>query len=102
MNLFTYESGGEQSQSEQVKQIDFTFQTENQKLVGIEVMSGNGEKTSGDEALKSGKIDYLIRVTDTFGHIGDNVSTIPIFAFDKLGLVLDKIESLPIAEMKAN
>jgi hypothetical protein len=86
-NLLIYESSSDQ--------IDFTFQTINRKLVGIEVKFGDGQTKSGDTALKSGRIDYLIRVTNTFGHIGDNISTIPIFAFDKLGLILDKIESLP-------
>jgi predicted AAA+ superfamily ATPase len=86
-NLLTYESGTDQ--------IDFTFQTINRRLVGLEVKFGDGKTMSGDAALRAGRIDYLIRVTNTFGHIGDNMSTIPIFAFDKLGLILDRIESLP-------
>jgi len=69
-------------------QIDFIMHNQDRKRFGIEVKYGSGKAKSGDRALAEGKIDYLIRVQDTYGSISDNQATIPIFMLDKLHLIL--------------
>jgi len=60
----------------------------NRKRFGIEVKHGSGNTKSGDKALADGKINYLIRVQDTYGSVSDNQATIPIFMLDKLHLIV--------------
>jgi len=70
-------------------QIDFIMHNNWGYRFGIEVKHGSGNTKSGDKALSDGKIDYLIRVQDTYGSISENQATIPIFMLDKLNLILD-------------
>ena len=70
-------------------QIDFIMHNKNHKRFGIEVKHSSGGTKSGDKALADGKIDYLIRVQDTYGSIGETQATIPIFMLDKLKYVVE-------------
>jgi len=65
-------------------QIDFVMHDNHRKRYGIEVKFGKGETKSADTALRQGRIDFLIKVQDTYGSIQDNHATIPIFMLDKL------------------
>ncbi|MCL1842475.1 MAG: AAA family ATPase [Defluviitaleaceae bacterium] len=69
-------------------QIDFVMRNKQLGRCGIEVKHGSGGTKSGDKALADGKIDYLIRVQDTYGSVSDKQATIPIFMLDKLGLIV--------------
>jgi hypothetical protein len=69
-------------------QIDFIMHNHERKRFGIEVKHGSGSTKSGDKALLEGKIDYLIRVQDTYGSVSDKQATVPIFMLDKLGLIV--------------
>jgi predicted AAA+ superfamily ATPase len=69
-------------------QIDFIMHNQNRRRFGIEVKHGSGETKSGDKALAEGKIDYLIRIQDTYGSVSDNQATIPIFMLDKLSMIV--------------
>ncbi|MCL2500736.1 MAG: AAA family ATPase [Defluviitaleaceae bacterium] len=71
-------------------QIDFVMHDKERKRYGIEVKHGKGETKSGDAALSEGRIDFLIRVQDTYGSVQDNQATIPIFMLDKLKYVITK------------
>jgi len=68
-------------------QIDFVMHDKQRKRYGIEVKFGKGETKSADTALAEGKIDFLIKVQDTYGSIQDNQATIPIFMLDKLSSI---------------
>ena len=81
--------GGVHSFSGSWGQIDFVMHNKNRKRFGIEVKHSSGGTKSGNKALADGKIDYLIRVQDTYGSIGDNLATIPIFMLDKLKYIVD-------------
>jgi len=70
-------------------QIDFVMHSKQRKRYGVEVKHSSGDTKSGDKALTDGKIDYLIRVQDTYGSIGENQATIPIFMLDKLKYVVE-------------
>ena len=70
-------------------QIDFIMHNKDHRRFGIEVKYGSGGTKSGDKALADGKIDYLIRVQDTYGSIGDKQATVPIFMLDKLRYVVN-------------
>ena len=70
-------------------QIDFIMHNKNRKRFGIEVKHGSGGTKTGDRALADGKIDYLIRVQDTYGSVGENQATVPIFMLDKLKYVVE-------------
>jgi predicted AAA+ superfamily ATPase len=69
-------------------QIDFVMHSKERRRYGIEVKYGSGGTKSGDKALANGKIDYLVRVQDTYGSVSDNQATLPIFMLDKLHYVL--------------
>ena len=69
-------------------QIDFIIHNKNQRRFGLEVKHGSGSTKSGNKALEKGEIDYLIRIQDTYGSIGEKQATIPIFMLDKLQLIL--------------
>jgi len=71
-------------------QIDFIMHNHNRKRFGIEVKHGSGRTKSGDKALAAGKIDYLIRIQDTYGSVSDKQATIPLFMLDKLNAIIDK------------
>ncbi|MCL2187347.1 MAG: AAA family ATPase [Defluviitaleaceae bacterium] len=71
-------------------QIDFVMHDKNRKRYGIEVKHGKGETKSADTALREGRIDFLIKVQDTYGSIQDNQATIPIFMLDKLKYIIKK------------
>ena len=70
-------------------QIDFIMHNKNRKRFGIEIKHSSGGTKSGNKALADGKIDYLIRVQDTYGSVGENQATIPIFMLDKLKYIVD-------------
>jgi len=70
-------------------QIDFIMHSKDLRRFGIEVKHGSGGTKSGDKALADGKIDYLIRVQDTYGSIQDKQATVPIFMLDKLKYVVE-------------
>jgi len=70
-------------------QIDFVMHDKQRKRFGIEVKYGKGETKSADAALSDGRIDFLIRVQDTYGSIGEKQATIPIFMLDKLKYVVE-------------
>jgi len=70
-------------------QIDFIMHNQNRRRFGMEVKHGSGTTKSGDKALAEGKIDYLIRIQDTYGSIQENQATIPIFMLDKLHFIVE-------------
>jgi hypothetical protein len=70
------------------EQIDFVMHDQQRKRYGIEVKHGKGETKSADTALSEGRIDFLIRVQDTYGSVQDNQATVPIFMLDKLEYVV--------------
>lgn len=67
-------------------QIDFVMHTKERVRLGIEVKHSRGTTKTGDKALADGKIDYLIKVQDTYGSVSGKQATIPIFMLDKLHL----------------
>jgi hypothetical protein len=69
-------------------QMDFIMHDKQRKRYGIEVKHGSGSTRTGDKALNDGKVDYLLRIQDTYGSIGENQTTIPIFMLDKLKYVI--------------
>ena len=69
-------------------QIDFIMHNRDRRRFGIEVKHGSGNTKSGDKALADGKIDFLIRVQDTYGSIDEKQATIPIFMLDKLKYIV--------------
>jgi len=69
-------------------QIDFIMHDKQRKRYAIEVKSGKGETKSADTALQEGKIDFLIKVQDTYGSIQDKQATVPIFMLDKLKYIV--------------
>ena len=69
-------------------QIDFVMHNKDRYRFGIEVKHSSGTTKTGDKAFKSGNIDYLIRVQDTYGSVSEKQATIPIFMLDKL-FILD-------------
>ena len=69
-------------------QIDFIMHSKAKQRYGIEVKFNKGSTKSAEKALREGKIDYLARVQDTYGRIGEKQSTIPIFMLDKLDIVV--------------
>jgi len=71
-----------------LSQIDFVMHNKQRKRYGIEVKFGKGETKSADTALFEGRLDFLIRVQDTYGSIQDRQATIPIFMLDKLKYVV--------------
>ena len=73
-------------------QIDFVMHNRERKRYGIEVKFGKGETKSADTALREGKIDFLIRIQDTYGSIQDKQATIPIFMLDKLKYVVEQYQ----------
>ena len=75
------------SYSSNREQIDFIIHNNERTRFGIEVKHGSGGTKSGDRALADGRIDYLIRVQDTYGRIEGNQATVPIFMLDKLPMV---------------
>ena len=70
-------------------EIDFLMWTKNRDIIGIEVKKSHGKTKSGDNALCKKHIDKLIKLQDTFGGVDGNKVVIPIFAVDKIPLVLN-------------
>jgi len=70
-------------------QIDFVMHDKQRKRYGIEVKFGKGETMSADTALHEGRIDFLIRVQDTYGSISENQATVPIFMLDKMKYIVE-------------
>ena len=69
-------------------QIDFVMHSKERRRYGIEVKYSSGGTKSADKALADGKIDYLIRVQDTYGSVLENQATLPIFMLDKLNVII--------------
>jgi predicted AAA+ superfamily ATPase len=66
------------------EEIDFVVRTYRDVKIGIEVKYGSGPAKSGKKALEDGRIDYLIKIQDTFGSIDERMAVLPIFAIDRL------------------
>ena len=66
-------------------EIDFLIRKNGMKI-GIEVKYNKGNVKSADEFLKQGKLDWVIKVMNTYGGVSiDTKKTIiPIFAIDKM------------------
>lgn len=66
-------------------EIDFLVRYNN-SLIGIEVKYNKGSVKSSDKYLSNGRLDWVIKVMNTFGGVNSDVkkTTIPIFAIDKM------------------
>ena len=72
-------------------QIDFVMHNKSRQRFGLEVKFSKGETKSAHVALEDGRIDYLIKIQDSYGSIGKKQATIPIFMLDKLPLVVSAV-----------
>jgi hypothetical protein len=72
-------------------QVDFVLHGKDGTSWGYEVKYKKGDTSAGDEALRQEKLDYLVKFQDTYGSIGKNKATIPIFMIDKLKYVTEEL-----------
>jgi len=70
-------------------EIDFVMWTKDRDTIGIEVKHSHGRTKSGDVALQKGHINKLIKLQDTFGGMEGEKIVLPLFAIDKMPLILN-------------
>jgi hypothetical protein len=73
--------------------VDFFLTTPNFKKVLLEAKTTRGAAKSSDAVLKANKADYLIKFQDHIGTVHDKVIELPLYAIDKLPIVIDLIDS---------
>ncbi|MDR1638432.1 MAG: hypothetical protein LBT59_01945, partial [Clostridiales bacterium] len=82
----------------------FIIRTPREKTILLQVRSSSSGMSSSEKILARGEADYVIRLTDQLGswNPGERIVTMPIYALDKLPIVLSRMDTGELEEKGPN
>ncbi|MDR1638428.1 MAG: AAA family ATPase [Clostridiales bacterium] len=82
----------------------FIIRTPREKTILLQARSSSSGMNSSEKKLARGEADYVIRLTDQLGNWnpGERIVTMPIYALDKLPMVLSRMDAGELEEKGPN